>query len=151
MPAATYPDNVSIYGYLPDDRFPAAFMSLVAQAQPRGQTEGLQSALYEVLDASSAWSMGMDLTAQGMDLMGNERPYDCDDLVDFFFTDARTLDEYENVQYRLITFERIGELRGILAKTLAQPLFPEEKVGWEELERRLSRLTAGSLISVYSY
>lgn len=151
MPAATYPDSVSIYGYLPDDRFPVAFMSLVAEVRPRRQTEDLQRALYEVLDASPAWSLGMDLTAQGMDLMGNERPYECDDLVDFFFTDARTLDEYENVQYRLITFEQIGELRGILARTLQQPLFPDEKVGWVELDRRLSRLTAGNLISVYSY
>lgn len=151
MPGATYPDCISIYGYQPDAGFPVAFMTLLKAIRPRTHTDDLQRALYDVLDHSGAWARHLELTAQGMDLMGNERPYDCDDLVDFFFEGACTLDEWERVHYRMATFEQIGELRRILDNTLTQPLFPDEKPNWEKLAWQLSRLTCGSLITVYCY
>ncbi len=151
MPAGTTPDRISFYGFQPHDEFPTVFMRLIPEIQARRDTDRLGAVIYEMLDCSCLWNMKLRLTAQSRDIFGHARPYNCDDLVDFLICPAGTFDPNERFHYRLIAFLQIGELHAILERTLREPLFQDEKEAWSRLDAQLSRLTGGTLISVYDY
>jgi hypothetical protein len=149
MPALTVPHSISIYWFLPDDRFPELFQGLIREIKPKDSAGSVIDALGNLLACSCAWEMHLSLTAQRRDYYGNARPYDCEDLVEFL-VDGTTLDPAERVFHRFMPPADIAVLRGLIQRTLQEPLFPDEKAQWEALDRQLAVTPGSSLVSVYS-
>lgn len=150
MPALTYPDTVYFYGYQPHETFPRQFIQLIEKLRPREEDNELDRSLMDVLKCSAGWSVDLELTTQPLDLFGNGRPYDCDDLVDFLMKGA-SIPDVERVHFRLITPDDKERLQGIVQRTLREPLFPSEKLEWSQFHAQLARYTGISLVSVFRY
>ena len=147
MPAATSPDRITIYGFQPDDAFPERFVRMLAEVTPSRDARLLSERLEALLDAARSWQLTAYLTAQGADLYGVERPYDCDPLVDFLMT-GPDLGDPRYVNYRYVAEADRPTLHSLIERLLTEPIFPKEKEEWIAALSRL-QTSRGPVVTVY--
>ena len=149
MPAATSPDRITIYGFQPDDAFPERFVHMLAEVIPSTGARQLSKRLEALLDAAHSWKLTAYLTAQGADLFGVERPYDCDPLVDSLMT-GPDLGDPRYVNYRYVARADRPTLHALIERLLTEPIFPKEKEMWIAALSRL-QTSGGPVVTVYSH
>ena len=129
MPPVTVQDSIRFYS--PDPRCQweelcslcaAIYASKIAQAFDDWFFEEVHGYLVR----SSTVDTSMYLTAQSTDLFGNDRPYDCDDLVDCLLGDI-PLRQSPWIGLKRHDPSQLDVMLAVMDKTLKEPLFDHEK------------------------
>ena len=147
MPPATTADRVTFYGFQPGEAFPDRFIRLLPEVKPVHDVYLLNEQLEALLSTACLWQLTAHLTAQGHDLFGVERPYDCDPLVDFLLT-GPDLHDPRYVHYRHLEVSDRPTLHTLIERVLLEPIFPNEKEMWGIVLQRLNA-SSGPIVTVY--
>jgi hypothetical protein len=151
MPAATYPDKVTlVYWTGEPERIEHCVLHLLEQFTEvdSGQLQSayMVDALFALIAAACPEHYTYELTTVARDYFGQSRPYNCAAVAEFNYA-GDAIDDVPAAYFRVLDSAQVKHYAGLLRGLLRQPgLFDSERDGIEDAVKWLDTISAGRVL-----